>query len=255
MSSTSPCSYLSWDSDFFGHRIGRVNGGKLNERMLQSIFSWCQKEQIDCLYFLADADHAETVSLAEDAGFSLRDVRLTFELNNPAEACSPLSPVEGLEVRQSRPGDLEALRDTARTSYIHTRFYYDPCFSEEQCAQLYDLWLARSLQDDFASAVIVAELEGQPVGYVTCKLEEGKEGTIGLVGVKESARGLQIGQHLLYAAAAWFADNERQSIRVVTQGRNIAAQRLYQKCGFVTHSMQLWYHKWFTDCTNQKAGL
>jgi len=32
---------------------------------------------------------------------------------------------------------------------------------------------------------------------------------------------------------------------VVTQGRNLAAQRLYQRNGFVTASLQLWYHRWF----------
>ena len=33
-------------------------------------------------------------------------------------------------------------------------------------------------------------------------------------------------------------------IDVVTQGRNYSAQRLYQRCGFITQSTELWYHKW-----------
>jgi ribosomal protein S18 acetylase RimI-like enzyme len=33
-------------------------------------------------------------------------------------------------------------------------------------------------------------------------------------------------------------------VSVVTQGRNVAAQRLYQRAGFVTASTQLWYHRW-----------
>jgi hypothetical protein len=31
----------------------------------------------------------------------------------------------------------------------------------------------------------------------------------------------------------------------VTQGKNIAAQRLYQKNGFLIRDLQLWYHKWY----------
>jgi hypothetical protein len=37
-----------------------------------------------------------------------------------------------------------------------------------------------------------------------------------------------------------------QDVAVVTQGRNGAAQRLYQRCGFVTHALDLWYHKWYS---------
>jgi hypothetical protein len=31
----------------------------------------------------------------------------------------------------------------------------------------------------------------------------------------------------------------------VTQGRNLAAQRLYQRTGFLIRDLQLWYHKWY----------
>jgi ribosomal protein S18 acetylase RimI-like enzyme len=40
---------------------------------------------------------------------------------------------------------------------------------------------------------------------------------------------------------------------VVTQGRNIASQRLYQKHGFVTQSIQLWYHRWTSAGTRGSA--
>jgi hypothetical protein len=34
-------------------------------------------------------------------------------------------------------------------------------------------------------------------------------------------------------------------VKTVTQGRNIPAQRTYQRCGFQTAAVQLWYHRWF----------
>jgi dTDP-4-amino-4,6-dideoxy-D-galactose acyltransferase len=35
-----------------------------------------------------------------------------------------------------------------------------------------------------------------------------------------------------------------RSVTGATQGRNIVMQRLFQKCGFVTRSVELWYHRW-----------
>ena len=46
------------------------------------------------------------------------------------------------------------------------------------------------------------------------------------------------------SALDWFATQGVEKVTVVTQGRNGAAQRLYQRCGFVTGSIHLWYHKW-----------
>jgi hypothetical protein len=33
-------------------------------------------------------------------------------------------------------------------------------------------------------------------------------------------------------------------VRVVTQGRNVRAQRLYQAHGLLTRSIGLWFHRW-----------
>lgn len=52
-------------------------------------------------------------------------------------------------------------------------------------------------------------------------------------------------------ALEWFAARDIQSVQVVTQGRTISAQRLYQNCGFMTHSVQLWYHKWASNSGSQ----
>ena len=34
-------------------------------------------------------------------------------------------------------------------------------------------------------------------------------------------------------------------MHVVTQGGNVAAQRVYQHAGFRTARTELWYHRWF----------
>jgi RimJ/RimL family protein N-acetyltransferase len=34
-------------------------------------------------------------------------------------------------------------------------------------------------------------------------------------------------------------------ITVVTQGRNVAALRLFERCGFLVESSEVWLHKWY----------
>ena len=50
---------------------------------------------------------------------------------------------------------------------------------------------------------------------------------------------------IIRLAIEWFKNKDVRKIEVVTQGRNIPALRLYQKCGFQIQSLQIWYHKWF----------
>lgn len=86
----------------------------------------------------------------------------------------------------------------------------------------------------------------QPLGYVSCHLDPVKhEGLIGLVGVDAEFRGKGIGRNLVLAAMAWFGTQAAREVKVVTQGNNRAAQRLYQQCGFLSSDLQLWYHKWY----------
>jgi ribosomal protein S18 acetylase RimI-like enzyme len=71
------------------------------------------------------------------------------------------------------------------------------------------------------------------------------DGSIGLIGLSPHAQGHSLGSHLLAAAISYFGKRQAARLSVATQGRNVRAQRLYQKCGFATDSVMLWYHKWF----------
>jgi dTDP-4-amino-4,6-dideoxy-D-galactose acyltransferase len=249
--SDAPCTFLPWDTNFFGKRIARVNGSILAADRLPVIDAWCVAEQIDCLYFLADSADALTVRLAEESGFRLQDIRLTLALTKPAPGREILPELTDtlVNIRASRPDDLEKLHDTARHAYVHTRFYNDPHFTREQCAALYDTWLARSINERaYADITFIADVDDMPAGYVACHLNhDTRVGVIGLVGVAETARGQSMGQKLVLHALRWFWQQGMAEVQVTTQGRNIAGQRLYQRCGFLTQSMLLWYHRWSAD--------
>ncbi len=239
----SICTYLEWDSEFFGHRIARANRRRLDDSALNEMLGWCAASRIECLYLLADSDDPQTTRLAETNEFLLADVRITLERTLVELPCIP----RDVAVRPAREEDLGTLRAIARTGHRDTRFYFDPHFDRAKCDLLYETWIERSFRGS-AEVVLVAEVARKAVGYITGH-HRGDEAQIGLIGVAEGHQGSGLGSTLVKHFLSWAAREDAKRAVVITQGRNVRAQRLYQRSGFVTASSQLWYHRWFPGVT------
>jgi len=234
---TPLCEFLKWDSTFFGLRIARLTTHCLTPAEVESAGRWCIENRIDCLYFLAASDDGETALLAQRSGYEFVDVRLTLD-------CSlEIGRPDGSDVRLFRPSDAEPLRAIARVSHRDSRFYFDPRFPRERCDALYAAWIERSFSG-WADTVLVADCGGEPAGYISCHLHPAS-GSIGLLAVAPEKQGKGLGRQLVAAALAYFRSRGMPRATVVTQGRNVGSQRLYQACGFRTRTVQLWYHRWF----------
>jgi len=237
------CRYLDWDSEFFGVRVARFLASRLDAGSVQSALTWCKDNNIQCLYLLADSGDSETTKLAEDNGFRLVDIRTTMTKDMTNHGLRGDGSA-GILVRGAVAEDIPQLRAIARTGHRDTRFYHDEHFPKHRCDALYETWIERSCSG-YAGAVLVAELAGHPVGYITCHFDDETSGRIGLAGVHPDHQGLHVGRTLVTQAAALFAERGVRRVSVVTQGRNVRAQRLYQRCGFTTSAVELWYHRWF----------
>lgn len=235
----APGKMLDWDTEFFGVPIAKIEGDHLTDEVIAQVWQWSRDHRIACLYFLCAADDDQSVAIAEQTGFHLVDVRM--DLSWRVQAVTNDSKIE---VRRFQLPDLSPLQEIARSAYESTRFYYDHHFPRALVSGLYRAWITKSCETG-ADAVFVALHQDAVGGFITCRLEEPQRGRIGLLGVNETARGAGVGQALVKAAQRYFSDQAVDEVFVVTQGRNIAAQRLYQTNGFRPHSMHLWYHKWF----------
>ena len=233
---TGICSNLEWDSNFFGYRIARINGRVLTPESVEQIAVWCNAERIECLYFLADADDTQTARLAEQHRLAFVDMRLTLTAEITAGSADK-------SIRACEPSDIPILKSIARISHRASRFYHDPVFSNNRCDTLFETWIERSC-GDFANVTFVSSEGDEPTGYITCNILPDGRGQIGLLGVADAHRSKGIGRRLIAASFAWFRDQGVSQVEVVTQGRNIAAQRAYQKNGFLTVSVEHWYHWW-----------
>jgi ribosomal protein S18 acetylase RimI-like enzyme len=233
---SEPCELLEWDTEFWGKRIGRVREGELDDVRAAEVDVWADAQRVDCLYYLAPGADPDSALAAERAGFGLMDVRTEL-------ACEPRAADLPGGIREAREDDAAPLRAIAAASHGVTRFYADPNFPNERCDDLYDTWISRSLEG-WADAVLVADANGRPAGYVSCHLAE-RTGSIGLIAVDESARGAGLGVGLARAAVAWCAGRGADRMTVVTQGRNVAAVRTFERAGFLASSIDLWFHKWY----------
>ncbi len=240
---TSRCRTLPWDSEFFGHRIARLDGPRLNSDEVAGIDAWCRDERIACLYFLAESTCPETITTAECSGFGFKDLRITYEWK-AALGARGLDPriADQVKVRPRAAADTERLVEIARAVHTDSRFFFDTRFDPTRAAMLYEIWIRKACENDH---VIVGESNQQTAGYLSCHRTGDHSGEIGLAAVDARCHGQGIGRAMMEAALRWFADHGITDISVVTQGRNVAAHRFYQSAGFLTRSIECWFHKWF----------
>ncbi len=239
---------LPWDSEFFGFPIGQALISRLDETSMRLLDEEARGLNLRCFYFEAAADDMQTVLIAEQNGFHLVDVRVLLEhpfVNRPASA--PLFPISTeLLISYPRQDEMERLEEIAVQIGFTSRFNFDKNFGNGCCERLYRLWIMNACRGGFADVVFVARWseDGEAVGLITCLLRDGV-GSIQLAGVHNEQRQRGIGTKLVQASLDWAKDREANSMEVVTQTRNVTAQRLYQQMGFFTKSTKLLYHKWF----------
>jgi dTDP-4-amino-4,6-dideoxy-D-galactose acyltransferase len=236
--------HLEWDSNFFGIKIAKIVPNRLAPNALELIKDFCIAQSIDCLYFLADPNDEETIRLAETDQFHLVDIRLTFEKYLDQSTVNP-GDISKLNIRTATEDDIPVLKSSVKKIHFDTRFYFDPSFPDALCDRLYETWIENCVRDR-GQVVFLGEIEEKRiVGFITCNLNPSGFGQIGLIGVDGKYQGKGFGRSLLQSAITWFLGKGIHHVTVVTQGRNVRSQRMYQKAGFLTKSVYLWYHKWF----------
>ncbi|MDO9546696.1 MAG: GNAT family N-acetyltransferase [Pelolinea sp.] len=229
---------LPWDTDFFSKKTGRIIPTVLEIDRLSSILSEMRKEGYHLAYWPSDEECAYDIDLL---GGILVDRKTIFEidLNN--------IDMNTLGLPRSKPYTsdipISQLEKLALQSGEFSRFAVDPGFSRENFSSLYKTWMRKSVTGEMADAILVIVQANQIAGMVTVAKSQGV-GSIGLIAVDENFRGKKLGQQLVYDARRWFIKNGCHTAQVVTQGDNLPACNLYEKCGYHRKTTAYFYHFW-----------
>lgn len=232
------CEVLPWDSAWWGVRTGCITAEGSANANFDLALMWCRDHDIELAYLLVPTSNLAVAHAAEDSGFHFVDVRVTMSID-PSIRLPAIRHARNT-TRRAELRDLPALRRIAAASHTGSRFFADPTLPTTRCIALYEHWIESSCSDE-TKIVRVAEVGHELAGYITCEIDR-RAGRIGLVAVAPTYRGIGIGSGLVNAALQTFRDAETTPVYVITQGRNVAAQRLYQRCGFTAESTHLWFH-------------
>ena len=142
-----------------------------------------------------------------------------------------------------------AAHDRPRRATAQTRFYADPRFPDERCDDLYDVWITRSAEG-WADAVLVAEHDGRPAGYVSCHADAGAgRGSIGLIAVAEPGPRAPVSGRRSSGARSAGATSTRpggdRRRHAGPERRRAAAST--SAAGSRSSRSGFWFHRWYAD--------
>ena len=230
---------LDWDTAFFRARMGVLDEVASGEGDLATLFVEARRvaagAAFDHFITRCGADDWATIRAAEDAGLRLVDMGVDLALT-PSRAMRR----KIADVREARGEDLPWAQELAAAAFTHSRFWADPCFTDEQVRSFHREWV-KNLWGGLAQRIFVATRpDGTPAGFNACTLREG-EGRIVLIAADGSARRSGVGRALVDASLAWFAAEDTRRVYVKTQAGNLPALGLYGRTGFVIDKSELTY--------------
>lgn len=230
--------YLSWDSDFFEKKIGRVNITSKDDLEVASIKGAIEGSDFDLIYLFAASDcvPAETIKVAFPDALWV-DGKITY-LKLLSEQGHSIDPnIESVTQTDNQ------LYELAIQAGQYSRFNIDTNFERDAYKKMYREWIRNSVSRSIADEVFVYAEKENKLGLITVGRKNNRM-DIGLVGVDFRARGKGLASALIKRAEQFARSNDFKEIQVVTQIENKPACALYEKCGFAVESVVNIFHIW-----------
>lgn len=233
---------LEWDSQFFGFPVAKVIGHEdVTIVYLSNALKEAEDNKISCLYVEVPMENDGIIDFCGEAGFKLVDIKTT--LSKTANK-NLLSLEVGMCLTSERkPEYFAGIVAIAEAISCKSRFAFDKGFGAIPAKKLYTEWVRKSFYENYCDELFISLISGKPVGFISLKIKENRL-NIELLGVSSEYAGRGVGTTLIEMADNWCLSKKMEKLCVVTQGNNLAALRLYQKCGFRTSKVKLFFHKW-----------
>ena len=219
---------LTWDSTFFGYKIGKVelNTTLNNKQLLESI----EKSSYDMVQVFSNQN------LGSSFKYNPIDVKLTFSKKVPT-ATTNNPCIKSVTKDLNR-----ALVKLATEAGIYSRYKTDKNL-QLKFEEMYEIWMNKSMKRELAAEVFVFQDENRINGMVTIN-KKLKKAEIGLIAVDNKAQSKGIGTQLLQIVENWALKQNLENICVATQEENYNACQFYEKNNYKISDKTYIYHIW-----------
>lgn len=221
---------LDWENAFFGVRSALLEwqGDKSLDAAMLDAWPLVQAK--------VSAQQSTELDALSALGFSL--------VEGEADCVLGITPAERpTGIRIARAEQIPALRQAAAEAFIWSRFR-TPWYSAGDSGRFYAQWIENAVHGTFDHQCLLAvDEQGEMQGFVSLRELEDGTARIGLLAVLPASQGLGIGQRLMDAANDWCRARRLTRLHVATQMGNLAALRLYLRCGGVIERTAYWLYR------------
>lgn len=232
---------LIWESEFFALATGKLlfadNAPQLNATQLDD-------------YALVQArvptNQLDVVDALTHFGFSLAegemDLVMHFHPQRPPSLADK-ARTQGWQITVAQARDIASLRAVAEKVFALSRFRA-PWYDVKDSCRFYALWIEKAVLGTFDhECLLLTDNAGNPLGFVTLRLLATAEVRIGLLAAYPGVARKGVGTALMAAARQWSLEHQVYTLRVATQSSNLAALRLYLRCGATIDSAAYWLYR------------
>lgn len=225
--------FLSWDSDFFGLKSGRLFLSKDDEWNERELEDW------DLVYIFVEPEDRTHNSILQKKGVPLIDEKITYVMDVSLQ--KPENDLINIYPYVSSDDDDKVI-NIGIQSGLFSRFYMDTNIPKTKFEELYTIWMKRSINRELANEVLVYKTDKDQIGGVITIGEKNNRADIGIIAVDKDLRGQHIGRTLVQGAINYSIQNEYDSLQVVTQKMNKSACMFYESMGFSQEHLVNVYH-------------
>ena len=218
---------LTWDSVFFGKRIGTLNEND------QKGFDPVKADQFDLIQCCCNIKNTDFIGKLEKHGFHYVDTRIDFILN--------IENYETETYQLADEEDIDSIKAIAAETFKESR-YSNSYFNRNDSKRFYSKWAENAVLGKFDDYCLIVKEDGDIKGFITYKQADNKTSTIGLLGISMNNQGKGYGKRLVREYSYFSGLKGNSWINVSTQGTNLNAQIFYIKNGFIPKRIQSWYY-------------
>lgn len=230
----------------FGFPVAKLrNSNDTSEEILFNL----KNEGVKLIIARIDAANLNGINKLEKQGFLIKDIQLIYNYSLKNEI--PVISNSKYTYRTSSVDDVGQIADIARQSFWNYGHYFaDERLDKKKCLEIYIDWAVRSiLNKKIADQVIVSEINGKVVGYLSFKVysdeyESFAAGVIGAVTPEHRKNG--VFQQINIEGLKWAKNIGLQRLENQVLINNFSVNKTYTTLGFYVIRSEITLHYWFS---------